>query len=235
MAGRVIRKVQTSDRELNQVQDQLVEIVNPAIRDIAARLPRNETLEPNTQDAWDDALGPTVQGLGAAALSQDDFPENGAAFQAIMLAHNSDDQLSFTTQMPHGWNRGPVNPHVHLTPMVAPAADQVARFTMQYAWAHVRGKVPSLASWTTSVRLLTITPGDALTEMVVSWGLITPPPGMAESALFRWVVIRTGTDPGDTYTTNKGWGTIQANLAVTSFDVHYVKAKAGTSTQFPEI
>jgi len=79
---------------------------------------------------------------------------------------------------------------------------------------------------------VTINPGDVLVQKVVNFGLINPAANAEESNILLWVATRTGTDVGDTYTTNKTWQTGAANLTVLSFDVHFQVVKGGSFPEF---
>jgi hypothetical protein len=190
------------------------------------------TNEVSRELGWTDVAVSAIEGAGA--LTQDDFPENGSPFQALFMANNADDEISFVAQLPHSWRpTTPVRPHLHIVPCADPLASQVARFQIRYAWSSVNAAIPPLSEWATATVDVTIDPGGALKQRIVSFEPIQPPAGVHESALFMWSVSRLGAQPEDTYSTNKAWGNGAANVAVLSVDVHYQTEKSGTEIEFP--
>jgi hypothetical protein len=198
---------------------------------------RGPLLERNGEDAgtaWNDMIGSVQEGGGVSALTTEALL-SGSPFLATFFRHDQNDALSFAMQLPHAWAPGTdVRPHLHVLPCAAPGAPQVARFQITYAWSRVGEVMPAAGAWTTRTADLVVGTGDLHKQRIVDFGLVTPPADAHESAVFLWHVQRLGTDPGDTYTTGKGYGIAAANVAVLSVDVHYQIEKAGTATEFPE-
>jgi hypothetical protein len=142
-------------------------------------------------------------------------------------------------QVPHGVDISGtiVVPHLHVVPMVAPAAPPLnVRFTGAYAWAVAGTAIPAAIGWTAFGPILTpIVAGDEWKDKIVSFANIVPPVGYKGSSILLVNVTRTGTDLGDTYSTNKAVppGTAAANLGLLSLDVHYRKATQGSVVQIP--
>lgn len=184
-------------------------------------------------EPWDDLFGDVGQAVGASALTQEVFRDT--TYQMIFMRHDQDDSLHFRFQMPHSWDpETSVAMHVHLVPMADPVSDQVVRFAGQYVWVHAAMEIPAAASWTTFTSLKTISPGDAHKEVFAGLFTAAPLANANESDVLLVQVTRTGTDPGDTYTTSKPSGTAQANLGVLYADLHIQKSKIGTELPFPE-
>ena len=113
-----------------------------AASDVAALTLRVAALETVT---WDDIQGPALQAAGASALTQEAFGDT--PFICLFMSHAQDDELHFAFQLPHRWNRGEVRCHIHVVPMVNPAATQTVIFDGAYAWAHPGTAIPAAASW----------------------------------------------------------------------------------------
>lgn len=184
---------------------------------------------------WDDVLGDVSQGTANATLTYEAFRDT--TFLQYFFRHDQDDSLSMRFQFPHGVSLDAsaiVVPHLHVVPMSAPAAPENVRFTGSYAWAVHGAAIPAAVGWTAFGPILQpVAAGDAFKDMKVILADIVPPVGFKGSSILLVRVARTGTDPGDTYTTAKGDHTAAANLGLLSFDCHYRKATEGTIVQIP--
>ena len=160
-------------------------------------------------------------------------------FSMYFFRHDQNDSLSMRFQFPHGVDVSGtiVVPHLHIVPMVAPAAPpENVRFTGAYAWAVAGTAIPAVGGWTAfGPLLIPIAAGDEWKENKVLLVNIVPPVGYKASSILLVNVVRTGTDIGDTYSTNKAVppGTAAANIGLLSLDVHYRKATNGSVVQLP--
>ncbi len=183
------------------------------------------------QGRWDDLMGDPARGNKNADLTVEVFRDTPLLL--LHFRHDQDDSLHFIYQLPHKWRLvTAVRPHLHVMPLADPGADQVAYFEGQYTWAPISfAPVPANAGWTTFNVSLTISPGDIYRHMLVEVGNVAAPAGATASTCFFLYMQRSGTDPNDTYTTNKGAGTPAANLALLSSDLHYRAERFGTLTE----
>lgn len=138
-------------------------------------------------------------------------------------------------QFSHRWRPGTaIVPHLHVVPLADPAGSENVYFDGYYAWSDSgTNAIPAMTGWTRITKYLTINPGDVYKEKFVDFGQISPPSTAKESSMFLLYVKRFGTSPGDTYTTNKGGGTLQANLGLLSVDVHFRANKVGSLPEKP--
>ena len=198
--------------------------------DIVAATPAGYWLA-QTQGRWDDLMGAPDVGNRVNALTNEVFRDT--PIRLLYFRHDQDDSLHYVYQLPHKWRTTTaVHPHLHVMPMSDPVANQVAFFEGQYAWAPIGfGPVPADAGWTDFSASLTIAPGDIYEHMLVELGEFNAPANPTASTCFFLYVQRSGTDPADTYTTNKVGGTPAANLALMSSDLHYRASRFGTLTE----
>lgn len=186
---------------------------------------------------WDDIQGDISQGAGqATSLSYDTF--RNTPWRQYCMRHDQNPEMHFVYQMDHSWRYDlPVFPHLHTMPLANPASAQDVYFEYYYVWSRPEDSanpVPALSGWTAGTKTLTVNPGDVYEQKIVALGEVTPPTWVRESSLFILYIKRAGTNGNDTYTTNKGFGSVvQANLALLSADVHYRKDKVGTTIQYP--
>lgn len=185
---------------------------------------------------WDDMMGDISEGVGTGALTYEAWegtPTIGYPnHKQYYFRHNQPDELSFRFQFSHQWLRGSsVYPHMHITPCADPAAPQVMTVRGYYYWTVEGVVIPTINLWTPFEVSETIAPGDAKKPRLLGIGSIAPPANAKESSILKVVLARV---VGDTYTTNKGWGTGAANVALDSVDCHYRKNKIGTTTALPE-
>lgn len=183
---------------------------------------------------WDDVQGSIANGAGAGLLTLEFFRDT--RFNMYFMRHDQNDELNFVYQLTHRWMYGTdVKPHLHVVAMANPGATQNVYVTGYYAWSrpNYASQIPALAGWTTFQVAVPIDPGDVYTQKIVSLGSWTPPAWARESTCLLIYFQRNGTNPLDTYTTNKDHGTPAANLGLLSTDVHYRLAQSGTVTEIP--
>lgn len=182
------------------------------------------------KDLWDDLLGSISDGnlgKGSAALTSEEYRDTG--FLMFFLRHNQDDTINIVYQMPHMWDATTaVRPHMHIIPMAAGAGNLYIEY--QYAWAPFDIVLGAIASWTTGSVTVPITLADQYKHRLISIGNITPPAEAGPSTMFLFKTTRAGTNPLDTYSTNKTGGTPSANVGILYLDLHYQKVRAGTQT-----
>lgn len=182
---------------------------------------------------WDDQQGDITEGTAASTLTYETFRDTN--FRLYFFRHDQNDQLYFRYQMRHSWlHTQPIYPHLHLLPMSNPVAAQVAYFSGSYTWSQVdQAAIPAAASWTPFTASLTVNPGDRYVQKILSLGAATPPSYARGSCFFLIQVARLGTDPADTYTTNKDHNTGAANLGLLGGDLHYRANNFGSIAQYP--
>jgi hypothetical protein len=183
---------------------------------------------------WTDAVTAPAAGAGAFDLTSDPWPSDTDPIHLLCFEHSAVQIIGFHTQMPHGWKpESEVRPHVHFVPLADPVATQSARFIIYYAWAPINGS--ALTGQANETVDVTIEPGDLNKHRIIGFSMLTPPAGSHESIILSWAVARAGTDPADTYTTDKAYGTVEANIGLLSFDVHYQLEKEGSISEFPGV
>jgi hypothetical protein len=186
-----------------------------------------------TTGLWDDVPCRAAQAGGTSALTQEAYRDS--VFQAYFFQHNQDDTLHLEWQMPHTWDpTTSVKPHIHIIPMVNPAAAQNIRFTGKYVWSQVGAETPADASWTPFTVDHEVGTADQFKQAVVALATVAPPTTPKESnILLMWLRRPGSSDAADTYDTAKVLGTAQANVMVVSIDTHFQKVKLGTVPEIP--
>lgn len=190
---------------------------------------------------WDDIVMEPAIGNAVAALTVEAYLDT--PLRCGFFRYDQDDSLHFRFQMPHKWDYTQrIRPHIHVVPMGDPLVTEYVRFTGYYAWTRINDLTQPLGNlasgaWTAiPAQLFAVNPGDQYIQQLWSLvGDIVPPAWARESTLFLLYLVRTGTDPGDTYTTVKPTppGTAAANLCILSSDIHYRAKHFGTITPAP--
>lgn len=193
----------------------------------------NITLEADKWEGWEDVPGDISQGTAGAALTYEAVRDT--AFLTYFFRNNQLDSLSMKFQMPHAWDSSvaPV-PHLHVSPQVAPSSSpQNVHLTGYWCWTDPSTAIPALTGWTTFTADLEVATADAFKTYYVNIDNVTVPEGLKGSAMLLVYLQRDGGAGDDTYTTNKAGGTVQANLALVSFDCHVKKIRVGSPTPVP--
>lgn len=182
------------------------------------------------KNLWDDLQGTVSDGnvgAGNTALTLEQYRDTG--FLMYFFRHDQNDILNIVYQMTHMWDpTTAVRPHAHVIPMGS--VDGNLYFSYQYAWVPANDVLGAITSWTSGNVTIPILGADQYIHKIVSFGNISPPETAGPSSMLLFKMTRLGTNPLDTYTSNKSGGTAAANLGVLYLDLHYQKTKAGTLT-----
>lgn len=184
---------------------------------------------------WDDQQGDISEGDGGNALTYEEFRDT--PWKIFCMRHDQNDELHFRFQFSHTWKYNTaVFPHLHMLPLADPSSTEIAYFDAYHTWSrpdYSTEPVPSISEWTWTKVQISIEPGDAYVQKIVSFGSITPPSWARESSILLLFIRRLGTDPVDTYDTSKDHGLNQANIGLLSADIHYRKDTSGSLIQYP--
>lgn len=192
----------------------------------------NITISTLNTEGYDDVFGDISQGTAAAALVYEALRDT--PFKAYYFKNNAKEALMMRFQMPHSWDAtAPIYPHLHCSPQVNPAVAQNVHLTGYYCWTNDTTAIPALVGWTPFACDLPIGTSDAYKTFYVNLATVNPTAGLKGSALLLVYVERDGGVGDDTYTTNKVGGTVQANLALISLDIHVKKIRIGSPTPTP--
>lgn len=176
----------------------------PSINDVIATLIAPTTGFP--------ATATDVNGSGVYMYT---FNKNGSVNQAQVL--------SFSVQMPHGWNAGtPVVPHFHYL-LSANSPGTTANMTLNY-WVRSYKSAQIISSANTTALSLNIPGGNtAFTHQIASYGAISMTSN-TESCIMGGTLTRNGTAADDTYT---------GSIYVMSVDLHAQISKTGAFIGYP--
>lgn len=171
---------------------------------------------------WTDVRGVPVEGEGAAALTTESYRDTG--FLMKFFRYNQADSYFVVWQLPHGWNRGSVRPHMHMIPMAAGAG--TARFNWAYAWTNIGSEFVGASGWTSGSTSISLTVDDQYKHKIINFSNVPAPVGAGNSSI---LVFKMERDPAtDTYTTGKSGGTASANLGILDLDLHYQQSRIGS-------
>jgi len=187
-------------------------------------------------DQWNDLIGSVEDAQGIAALTRESYRDgsNDSGFLMRFFRHDQNDELQITFQLNHSVRNSEARFHLHTIPMVAPSVSPQNTY-WSYYWtiASVGGALPrNLASWSSGNLEIPVATGDEFKHQVFSIFNATIPPTASSSAFLFVRIIRSGTNPLDTYNTNKAAGTGAANLAIIGLDVHVQLYRPGTVGEF---
>lgn len=176
---------------------------------------------------WTDLIGNVEHAAGLAGMTREtlrDTPTNLYWFR-----RDQKDALDLRYQLPHGWDRTRVEPHIHFVPAGAGAGDLV--LDGYYVWIAVGQPVPELAGWIAFTKTIPIAAGDLYIARAVNLFETTPPPAKAVPSAELWIYLRRNTDV-DTYQGAKAVGTAAANVGLTFLDMHFRVIDTGTASTF---
>jgi hypothetical protein len=184
---------------------------------------------------YEDQQGAVASAVGVSALTEEQYRDTG--FLMAFFRHDQDDTLHLTFQFSHRKKLGtPIaSVHIHCIPMVNPAIPQNVYFGYKYTWQDIGSEFPSDASWITGNATMTVGITDAFKQRAHGIVVAVPAPigeGYSSMVLFR--LQRLGTNPLDTYNTNKAGGTPAANLGLLYMDCHFQTERRGSLAQFSD-
>lgn len=184
------------------------------------------------QGRWDDLQGSPDEGNRQDALTNEVYRDT--SLRMLFFRHNQDDSLHYVYQMPHKWRKDTeVRTHLHVIPMADPAGDEDVYFDGSYVWAPIDfSPIPAAAGWTSFNATMTVSPGEVYKHKIAELGSFAAPANPSASTCLLLYVQRSGTNILDTYDTNKGSGTVSANLCLMSSDLHYRAEKFGTLAEY---
>ncbi len=174
---------------------------------------------------YNDILGPATSASGLAALSIDPVV-SGAVHATPFFRHDQDDSISWVFQLPHFY-KPTTDLHFHLHALPAGTLAGNIRFSLRYWAGEIGTVVAAYANWNAINTTYQIELSDNGKNTLIN-GFIIPGTGLCESSIVICELTRLGTDPLDTYSSNKSWGTSQANLGILYGDIHYQGNKQGT-------
>jgi hypothetical protein len=183
------------------------------------------------QDSFFSAVDATANN---ADLTYEAFRTAGR-FNVGCFRRDQDNKIYVAIQFNH--NRRPGSPiadvHVHVVPMVAPAADRVVYFRINYVWVGIGEVIPAPTSWDTNQTQMDVLTTDGFKHILhVLVTNIPPPATEGPSSFLLCEVIREGaTEAGDTFDDDKAVGTASANLALLGVDAHYEVDRDGSLTE----
>ncbi|PLX01557.1 MAG: hypothetical protein C0595_14280 [Marinilabiliales bacterium] len=179
-----------------------------------------------TATVWDD-----IQIPGLAAKAKDKAPVMDIFLGETQLYHfsqaitNSEEQVYFTIQFPHSWAGTTIYPHVHYTPETNPAADESARWGLEYTWVEYNDVTPIVFPSTETVYVdAEVSSSSAKKHLIASFGPIIPSSDQNNiSSMMVCRLFRNSGHANDTYT---------GRVALLQFDIHYEKNTVGSRTDF---
>lgn len=186
---------------------------------------------PAATPLWNDLVGTFNQAAASAAWTYQKYADT--EFMAFFSRYDQDDAVSLTYQMPHGWTKDGVKPHLHFTP--CSAVGGVAVFDGRYRWQRLTYGLALWADWTPFRVEVPIAAGQQFQEVIAPLFTANPPPEaqFPSANLAIWLRRPGNSDPGDTYQTNQPYGpTQQANLMLTYVDAHVRADSLGTAGEF---
>jgi hypothetical protein len=153
----------------------------------------------------------------------------------LKMRHDQDDQVSISPEVDHGWVVDTeCRVHLHYTPLVTPATNQVVRIAYSFCWAHVNQEIPAAAGWTSGTTDITIPSSGADTNQKKIASLFsTTPSGGSAASILHVKLTRLSSSAGDSYTTPAPSGTTTANIVMWAAGVHQLVDKPGTVAELP--
>ena len=159
------------------------------------------------------------------------FKTNGAGSQGVNVYWfdpNTEEELYFAVQLPHGWQENNLYPHVHWTPEVTAdgtPADQKVEWGLEYTFTEVGGDFSN----TQIIYGNTHLPQDV--NVVAGRHYLTPLTQIVPSATQKGLspmlvcrLFRNATDAAD--------DTYEHDAGLLEFDFHIIVDTAGSRTEF---
>jgi hypothetical protein len=181
-------------------------------------------------DQWQDQQGQVNQAAAVAGLTYE--PILDTLFSIYWFKHNQTDRLFLSYQFQHGWDKGEVQPHIHVLPSAGTGGDLV--ISGRYMWSAPNSGIAfsTWSNWTTYSATRTITSGENNTEVAFNLFTTTPPALAQKPSATLFMTVERVSGSG-TYTGSKvGGGTASANVGLLFLDVHQLITKTGTLTPY---
>lgn len=163
---------------------------------------------------------------GGNSPTWEKFRDNGSGSVGVFtwtfadVGTNSENEIHFTVQMPHGWKQGSaIEPHIHWAPMTNGTG--VVRWGMEYTWVDYQG---NFSNTTVVYGNSTSVSSNQYTHLITSLGQITPSASQDNiSSVLMIRFFRNSGNAADTY---------PDKAAALSFDIHYETDMLGSRTQY---
>lgn len=176
---------------------------------------------------YNDILGDVSNASGVSALTNEALI-SGSPVTIPWFRHDQDDTITFVFQLPHSVKpNSDLHFHLHAIPMGSVGGNVLFRW--KYAVVPIDSSIPAYASWTTADVVWPITAAMKQKNTLLN-GFVISGVNFCESSIVIVEISRLGSDVRDTYTSNKNYATLQANLGILYGDMHYVSNKQGTAT-----
>lgn len=151
------------------------------------------------------------------------------------LRHDQNDYFQLRTQFDHKRKLQSVlgDIHIHIVPLANGAGN--IYFSVTHHWHKDGDVIPELSGWTNTlveVPILTTDQYKHLVKQLVT--NINPPVSEGYSSSLLIKVSRLGTNALDTYNTNAGSGTAQANVALLYMDCHTIQNRHGSINTYED-
>lgn len=179
---------------------------------------------------WQDQQGQLNQAAAAAALTYESILDT--QFKIYWFKHNQTEQIFLSYQFQHGWDKGEVQPYIHVLPSAGTGGDLV--LSGRYMWSAPNSGIAfsTWANWTTWSVTRTIDVSENNTEVAFNLFTTTPPVSAQKPSATLYMTVDRVSGSG-TYTGNKvGGGTLSANVGLLFLDAHQLITKTGTLTPY---
>lgn len=195
----------------------------------ARPLASSTTFSDMTIWSWNDEKFPAITAqAGQTDWIIEAYRDTGQ--RKIFFRHDQNNELHGDIQMSHRWAKTPVYLHFHTIPMAAAAGD--VYWTGWFHFGAIGEELPAIASWTSVASVQAIIASDQYKKRAHGIAQCMPPASPTSSSILSIRILRSGTDPTDTYSLGKDHGTQQANLCVESYDVHYQELLVGSANEY---
>lgn len=154
------------------------------------------------------------------------FKTNGSGSQGVFcywFDKDAEEELYFTTQLPHSWAGTAITPHIHWVPKTA-ATGKTVEWGLEYTWVNINGTFGD----TSIIYTKTTTAGDADyvagKHYMSNFSAITPSEGSQDgiSSMLLCRVFRNATDATD--------DTYEDDAGLLEIDFHFAKNTVGSRT-----
>ena len=198
---------------------------NPATRRALFDLRR--ILRRINPDQWNDLRVPlSATNVGAARQPtfkqwRDDGAGSVPGLYGQVFPHSSEREVFFDAQLPHSYKEGTrIAPHVHFSPLVAPADGETVRFGLEYTWANVGGVFPTT---TTIYAEYTFDSDVVYAHLIGGFDPDIDEPTMKVSAMIGGRLFRDALHVNDTH---------NEEIVVHEIDFHFLMESFGSEQEF---